>query len=253
MVTRNLERPRPRSGQFPVSNADEHTKGKPRNLKRPHLPSQRTPDEDTTDQPRTPDKDTTDQLMLYRTVLEASGLLYLCPICLLPCCRPDVLYRHIRQTEEVEHRKEKALWLDEKCPFCDFRSSAHVLFHVAKRHPSKYQSLMKSALRIRPDTATKIPEAPQCFDHTFLIPLRRPDRIVRLPRPEKKRPRKKQKAEHQSLQQDIDNHLEARMGIAPPPHTSGYRTGQLYATHPLSVGTSMGMGSPASMEETIQD
>ncbi|KAL5366505.1 hypothetical protein BJX96DRAFT_182645 [Aspergillus floccosus] len=229
-IRTSRSRLRPRSERLPVSNADEHLN---------------------------------DQLTLYRTLTQATDLPYACPLCLRGYNRYDSLYNHFRSTQEAEHRDLKALWFGSKCPVCS-ETSDHILRHTAKRHPTIYQSLMKSTLRIRPEVVTEIPASPECFKHTFLFPLRRPDCVVRLPpRKQIRKSRiredvsmaqgssrrgttrlKKRKAEHQNPQQDIDDHLDARMeDVAPPSHTSGlpgHRVVQVDAAHPPSVASPIG-------------
>ncbi|GLA55873.1 hypothetical protein AnigIFM63604_003092 [Aspergillus niger] len=230
MATRDLKKLRPRGERLPVSNADDHTN---------------------------------DQVMLYRTLAQVTKLPYACPLCLRGYSRYDNLYNHFRTTNEAEHQELKNLWFGSRCPVCS-EPSDHILRHTAKRHPTIYQSLMKSTLRIRHEVVTEIPASPECFEHTFLFPIRRRDRIVSLPPTKqirKSRVREgismaqgsrrrgtthlnKRKAENQSLQQDIDDHLEARMeGVAPPSHTSalpGHRAVQVDAAHPPAVGNPIG-------------
>ncbi|RDH26354.1 hypothetical protein BDQ94DRAFT_164556 [Aspergillus welwitschiae] len=153
MVTPESKRRRSPNHIFPVPKADEHTN---------------------------------DQLQLYRTLTHVTSLPYACPLCLRGYSRYDNLYGHFRRTEEAQHRALKTLWFGSKCPVCS-KPTDHVLRHVAMRHPTNYQSLMKPTLRLKHEAAATIPTSPGCFKHTFLFPLRRTDCVVSLPPTKQKR------------------------------------------------------------------
>lgn len=213
------------------------------------------------------------QLALYRILLQVSKLPYTCPLCLHGYSRYDNLYEHFKTTKEAQHMALKNLWFRSKCPVCS-EPAYQVLQHVAQRHPVNYQSLMKQTLRLRHEVNTTIPRSPACFEHTYLFPLRRLDRVVSLPTKKQKRKPgrrdgisemagdigsgstslKRRQTKDFGLQVDVANDQCARLDGAPSFHTSGlpgHRTVQLVAAHPPSVGNTLGMDSPASMEDNM--
>ncbi|GKZ96830.1 hypothetical protein AnigIFM59636_011348 [Aspergillus niger] len=203
------------------------------------------------------------QLALYRILLQVSKLPYTCPLCLHGYSRYDNLYEHFKTMKEAQHMALKNLWFRSKCPVCS-EPAYQVLQHLAQRHPVNYQSLMKQTLRLRHEVSTTIPRSPACFEHTYLFPLRRLDRVVSLPtKKQKRKPRgrdgisemagdirrgstslKRRQTENLGLQVDVANDQCSRLdGVAPYFHTSelpGHRTVQLDAAHPPSVGNTLG-------------
>ncbi|RDH26612.1 hypothetical protein BDQ94DRAFT_164326 [Aspergillus welwitschiae] len=203
------------------------------------------------------------QLALYRILLQVSKLPYTCPLCLHGYSRYDNLYEHFKTTKEAQHMALKNLWFRSKCPVCN-EPVYQVLQHLAQRHPVNYQSLMKQTLRLRHEVNTTIPRSPACFEHIYLFPLRRLDRVVSLPtKKQKRKPRrrdaisemagdigsgstslKRRQTENLALRVDVANDQCSRLdGVAPSFHTSGlpgHRTVQLDAAHPPSVGNTLG-------------
>ncbi|KAL4893414.1 hypothetical protein BDV59DRAFT_207857 [Aspergillus ambiguus] len=203
-----------------------------------------------------PDEYTNNQLAFYRILTKATSLPYACPLCLRGYSRYDILYKHFKTTEEAQHRALKTLWFGSKCPVC--RTPAdQVLRHMAMRHPTNYQSLMKPTLRLRHEVDINIPSSPACFEHTFLFPLRRLGCIVNLPhRKQLRRPGtqkhisgdqesiksgtsslKKRKTDNSGQQQDIDEDEESRMeGMAPPFHIPGHACHRMIPPNPPPFG-----------------
>ncbi|KAI3045689.1 hypothetical protein CBS147353_11797 [Aspergillus niger] len=203
------------------------------------------------------------QLALYRILLQVSKLPYTCPLCLHGYSRYDNLYKHFKTTKEAEHMALKNLWFRSECLVCS-EPTYQVLQHLAQRHPVNYQSPMKQTLRLRHGVNTTIPRSPACFEHIYLFPLRRLDRVVSLPTKKQKRKPgrrdgisemagdigsgstslKRRQTENLGLRVDVANDQCARLdGVAPYFHTSelpGHRTVQLDAAHPPSVGNTLG-------------
>jgi hypothetical protein len=122
-----------------------------------------------------------------------AGFILACPLCLTGYSKHDALYKHIRETEEAQHKALAEDLFNHECRVCG-RESETLLRHMNAIHKTEYQRLMKDALRFYDDVEIEIPGPPYCFRIDLLVKHRRDEEVVDLPR-KKRKPQRPEKNE----------------------------------------------------------